>query len=44
MYYFIYEIDQHLKRNLKVTSFEESSIIFKGGRERKTVGFIEDPQ
>jgi len=44
MYAFIYEIDQYLKRNLKVTSFEESLIIFKGGRERKSVGFFEDPQ
>ena len=44
MYAFIYEIYQYLKRNLKVTSFEESLIIFKGGRERKSVGFFEDPQ
>ena len=44
MYYFLYEIDHYLKRNLKVTSFEASLIIFKGGREIKSVGFFEDPQ
>ena len=43
MYALLYEIDQYLKRNLKVTIFEESLIIFRG-RERKSVGFFEDPQ
>ena len=42
--FLLISILKYLKRNLKVTSFEKILINFKGGRERKSVGFFEDPQ